>query len=232
MRRIGLIGGLSWLSSLEYYRQLNALASLNLGPGHAANVCLINVDLVEYDELLYGGNETQAEELLHAAARDAVRAGAELLAICSNGAHVFFDSIEASVDVTMLHIADAVAAEIVKNNIDSVGLLGVRRTMEDDFYRTRLADSGVKAIIPDHADREYLHESILSELVQDRFEAGTRRAYVEIIEKLAEKGAHGVVLACTEIPLLINQSHVRTKLFGSLEIHSRALFHLANEDSV
>ena len=227
MRRIGLIGGLSWLSSLDYYRLLNELAGRKFGPGNAADVCLVNVNLVEYDALLYGGQESKAKQLLLDAALDAQHAGAETVALCSNGAHTFFDAVEAALDVPVMHIADATAREIRAGRIDKVGLLGVRRTMEDDFYRSRLARAGITTIVPDDDERTYIHDSIFSELVQGRFEEATRRAYVEIINGLEGRGAQGVVLGCTEIPLLIDQSHVRSRLLPTLDIHCRELFRWA-----
>ena len=227
MRRIGLVGGLSWLSSLEYYKYLNELAGEAFGPGSAANMCMVNVDLIDYDKALYGGEVDKARRLLLTAALDAERAGAEVIALCSNGVHTFYDFLESKLKVPMLHIADATASAIRKNQMDKVGLLGVRRTMEDDFYRERLSRQGISTIIPEADERSFIHDSILSDLVQGRFEEGTRRAYIDIINRLEGQGASGIVLGCTEIPLLIDQSHVEAKLFPTLDIHCKELFRWA-----
>jgi aspartate racemase len=223
-RRIGLIGGLSWVSSAHYYQILNELAGKEFGDGHAVNTVMVNVDMLEYDHYLYNGEPGKAEAMLVEAAMDAERAGAEIIGLCSNGVHCFFDSIEKKINVPLLHIADATAVDIVSQGLKKVGVLGVKRTMEDDFYRGRLERYGLSIVIPDDEQRTYIHESIFAELTKAQFTEETRTAYLDVIAGLVDKGAEGIILGCTEIPLLINQSHTKTPLFPTLELHCEELF--------
>lgn len=228
MKRIGLIGGVSWHSSLEYYRLLNESAGRKFGSGSAANIVLINVDLNEYDSYLYGGQVEKAKQLLIDAALDAEKAGAALIALCSNGCHCFYDSLESTVNVPIIHIADATGKEIVKQGLTLVGLLGVRRTMEDDFYRSRLENMGITPVIPSDSQREYIHASIFEELIKGDLRDSTRSQYLEIIRDLADKGAQGVILGCTEIPLLITQDDTELPLFPTLDLHCQELIRNAH----
>jgi len=220
MKRIGLIGGLSWVSSVDYYRHINRLNAEKVGPGHSANVALVNVDIAQFDAALKQGDQEKAAGLLLSAAQDLERAGAEIVLMCSNGVHRFFDRIQASISKPMIHIADTVAQAMREQGIATAGLLGVKGTMEHGFYEARLAKNGLKMLTPDPGDRERIHAVIFEELINEKFTDESRTFYLEVIEKMAARGAEGFILGCTEIPLLVEQKDTKWPVFDTAWYHA------------
>lgn len=223
MHTIGVIGGLSWVSTAEYYRAINVETQRRLGGVNSARLLLASVNREDYvREVIEREDEAAAFEIILDAARALERGGADFLVIACNDVHRFVPALEREVALPFLHIVDATAAAIVASGLDTVALLGVRKTMELDFYPDRLTTYGIEALVPDEADRSRVHESIYEELVHDVFTDETRAQYVEIIGRLAARGAQGIVLGCTEIPLLLSSDDVEVPLFSTTELHCRA----------
>jgi aspartate racemase len=225
MRTIGLIGGMSWESSAEYYRLLNEEARLLLGGHHCAKSIMITVDFAEIEEMQRAGDWDGAGRVLAAAAQALERAGAELVLLCTNTMHKVADRIEQAVDVPFLHLVDATAEAIKEQGVRKVGLLATRYTMEMDFYRGRMRNlHGIEVLIPDEPARTLIHDVIYNELTLGRVEPASRKGYVEAIGELAGRGAEAVILGCTEITLLIGPADSPLPVFDSTRIHvSRAL---------
>src|SRR3990167_8110479 len=201
MKRIGMIGGLTWHSTLEYYRRLNQLVCERLGEMHSAELVLVNVDRGPLVERAVQGDEGFVLEKLSEAVDKTLAAGADFAILCANGAHRFFDELERRHKLPLLHIADAAAAAIRAMGLKKVGLLGIRKTMEDPFYRDRLARRGIEVVIPEDKDRDFIERTVHYELSTGKFLAETKREYIALIERLAARGATGAVMGCTEIPL-------------------------------
>jgi aspartate racemase len=228
MKTIGMIGGLSWESSLEYYRIVNEEIKERLGGLHSCQCLMYSVDFAAVAALQHQGEWGKLGALMADAARRVERGGAELLIICSNTMHKLADDIAGQTGIPLLHIADAAAAEIKAQGLGKVGLLGTRFTMEGDFYRTRIREKhGIDVIIPDAADRETVHAVIYEELVLGVINPASRRRFQEIIGRLAAAGAQGVILGCTEIPLLVGQQDSALPLFDTTRIHARQAVALA-----
>lgn len=222
MKTIGLLGGMSWESTILYYQYLNQGVRARCGGLHSARILLHSFDFAEIEELQVQGEWERAGTLLAQAARGLQNAGAELLVICTNLMHKVAPEVTAAVEVPLLHIADAAGREITAQNVSKVGLLGARYTMEEDFYRERLRERhAVEVVIPPPVDREYVHRVIFDELCQGRFTAEARAEYLRIIEGLRRQGAAGVVLGCTEIPLLVRQEDIDLPLFDTTALHAR-----------
>lgn len=222
MKTIGMIGGLSWESSLEYYRIVNEEVRQRLGGLHSCQCLMYSVDFAAVADLQHRGEWGKLGALMADAASRAERGGAELLIICSNTMHKLADDIAGQTGIPLLHIADAAAEEIKALGLGKVGLLGTRFTMEGDFYRTRIREKhGIDVIIPDAADRETVHAVIYEELVLGVINPVSRRRFQEIIGRLAAAGAQGVILGCTEIPLLVGQQDSALPLFDTTRIHAR-----------
>jgi len=224
MKRIGLIGGLSWYSSIEYYRILNLLTEEHLGAHHQGNIVLVNVNLHEFRTLLNRDDTSRAIGLLISAAKTLESAGCDLILLCSNGVHQFFCQVEDSITTEMLHIADATAIAIQEQKIVKVGLLGVKSTMEEGFYQKRLSKFNIEIMIPDPEDCDLIEQIIFRELVQGSFIDSSRDSLIQIINNLQTKGAKGVILGCTEIPLLIAQNHVDLPVFSTTDLHCKFAF--------
>jgi len=223
MKTIGLIGGMSWESSLEYYRLINQRIKERLGGFHSAEIVLRSVDFAEIEDMQTRGDWAAAGARLARAAADLERGGADLGVLCTNTMHKVFDAIQAGTRIPLLHIADVTAAEIRARGLSRVGLLGTRFTMEQDFYRGRLSEKhGIDVLIPDAAGREDVHRIIYGELVMGVIKDGSRAVYNRIIAGLQARGAQGVVLGCTEIPLLVRQADVAIPVFDTTAIHARA----------
>ncbi len=223
MKTIGLIGGMSWESSLEYYRILNVTVKERLGGLHSAKCILYSVEFAEIEELQHAGRWDEAAQKMVEAGQSLERAGADLLVLCTNTMHKLADEIEAGVKIPLLHIADAAAEAIKAAGISRVGLLGTRFTMEHDFYRGRLEKKhGLEVVIPDEADREIVHRVIYGELCLGVIKPESRRAFAKIIEKLAAAGAQGVILGCTEIENLVRQEDSAVPVFPTTRIHAEA----------
>lgn len=228
MKTIGLLGGMSWESSVEYYRIVNREVARRLGGLHSARCVLLSVDFAPIEELQRAGDWEEAGRLLGEDARRLQTAGAELLLLCSNTMHRVAEAVQAAVDVPLLHLADATGERVRAAGLGTVGLLGTRFTMEEDFYRGRLERRhGLRVLVPGRADRELVHRVIYEELVLGRVEEVSRREYRRIVEELAERGAEGVILGCTEIPLLLRDDDGPVPLFDTTRIHAEEAVRLA-----
>jgi len=220
MKTIGLIGGMSWESTLPYYRQLNELVKQRLGGLHSARIVLYSVDFHDVERLQHSGRWDEAGHLLAAAARSLEAAGADFLVLCTNTMHKVAPAIEAAVRIPLLHIADATAAEIRRTGLRRVGLLATRFTMEQDFYRRRLEDHGIGVIVPDAPDREVVHRVIYDELCLCSIRVDSRDRYREIIARLVGSGAEGIIFGCTEIGLLVSAADAPVPVFDTTAIHA------------
>lgn len=222
MKTIGLLGGMSWESTVPYYRVINQTVGRELGGLHSARIVLFSVDFQEIETLQHTGDWERAGAVLADAARRLETAGADFLVICTNTMHKVAPAIESEVHIPLLHIADATADAIQQAGMGTVGLLGTRFTMEEPFYRERLEKRGLKVLVPEAADRETVHRVIYDELCLGRTLDKSRSAYEEIMNRLVESGAEGIILGCTEISLLVGPEHSSVPLFDTTEIHARA----------
>jgi aspartate racemase len=222
MRRIALLGGMSWESSIEYERVINTAVRERLGGAHSADLLVRSYDFEAIEAMQQRGEWDALGELLAADARRLQDAGGELLVICTNTMHVLAPQIEAAIDIPLLHIADATADAVLAAGLDTVALLGTRYTMEMDFYRGRLAEAGITALIPDEPDRTLVHNVIYDELVRGIVSAVSREEYLRIIGELVDRGAQGVVSGCTEIELLVRENDLDVPLFPTAKLHALA----------
>ncbi len=223
MRILGLIGGMSWESTIPYYRTINETVRERLGGLHSARLILYSVDFHDIERLQRAGAWDEAGKTLADAARSLEAAGAEGLALCTNTMHEVAPAIESAVDIPLLHIADPTAAAVKRAGFHTVGLLGTRFTMERDFYRGRLMERhGLTAIVPDAADREIVHRVIYDELCRGDIRAESRARYREIMRRLVEAGAEGIILGCTEIALLVGPEDAPVPLFDTTRLHARS----------
>lgn len=223
MKTIGLLGGMSWESSSEYYRILNESVKARLGGFHSADCLMYSVDFDEVETLQHQNDWDALTEMMIDAAQRIEAGGAELLVICTNTMHKMAPEMQAAIQIPLLHIADAAGEAIKTQGLHTIGLLGTKFTMEGDFYRKRLNEKfGLTVLIPDEADRETVHNTIYGELVKGQINPDSRQAFVEIIKDLQSKGAEGVILGCTEIPLLVKQADVSIPIFDTTRIHAEA----------
>ena len=221
MKTIGLLGGMSWESTASYYRALNEGVKAALGGLHSAKLCLYSVDFAEIERLQHAGDWDATAEILSHAARSVEAGGADFLLIGTNTMHKVAAEIEASISIPLLHIADATARRLANDGIHRVGLLGTRFTMEQDFYKGRIAESfGIEVLVPNEAQRDLVHEVIYTELCLGEVKEMSRQRYLEIIDSLHERGAEAVILGCTEIALLVQQSHTAVPLYDTTAIHA------------
>ena len=223
MLTIGLLGGMSWESTVPYYRPVNEVVKARLGGLHSAKVALLSVDFAEVERLQHAGEWDEAGELLAGAARSLEAAGADFVVVCTNTMHKVADAIEAAVGIPLLHIADPTAAAIRAAGLHTVGLLGTRFTMEQDFYVGRLEGRhGLTVLTPPAEDREVVHRVIYDELVLGHTWEPSRAAFRRVIEALVARGAQGVILGCTEISLLVGPEDASVPLFDTTAIHATA----------
>ncbi len=223
MKIIGLIGGMSWESTVPYYCRINEHVKRRLGGLHSARVVLYSVDFHDIEKLQHAGKWDEAGEILAAAAKSAAAAGAEFIVLCTNTMHKVVGAVERAVTIPVLHIADATAAEIQRAGMRRVGLLATRFTMEQDFYRGRLESRhGIEVLVPDQAERDVIHRVIYDELCLGVISDTSREHYREIITRLAERGAEGIIYGCTEIGLLVSQADSPVPVFDTAQIHSAA----------
>jgi aspartate racemase len=223
MRTIGLIGGMSWESTVPYYQHINRLTAQRLGPLHSARLVLYSVDFSDIEAMQRSARWDEAGALLADAARRVQAAGAEFLVLCTNTMHKVADAIEAAVDIPLLHIVDPTGSAIRAVGLRRVGLLGTRYTMEDPFYRDCLAQRfGIEAIVPEAAERARVHEVIYEELCRGRVLASSREEYLGIAAALAARGARGIILGCTEVGMLIGQGDTAIPLFDTTFLHAQA----------
>ena len=223
MKTIGLLGGMSWESSIEYYRIINQTVKARLGGLHSAQCLMFSVDFAEIEELQHADAWKTLTHMMIAAVHRLEAGGADFTVICTNTMHRMAEAVEAATRIPLLHIADATAGAIKAQGISQVGLLGTSFTMEGDFYRKRLEEKhNLHVLIPQEKEREAIHRIIYGELVQGIIDDASRQIYVEVIEELQSHGARGVVLGCTEIPLLVKQSDVSIPIFDTTTIHAHA----------
>ncbi|WP_055567703.1 aspartate/glutamate racemase family protein [Streptomyces atriruber] len=222
MKTIGLIGGMSWESSAEYYRLLNEGVRERLGGLHSARCVLYSVDFAEIEQLQVNGEWERAGDVLAAAAEGVEAAGADLVLICTNTMHKVADQVAAALSVPLLHLADATAEAVRAAGVTRVGLLGTAFTMEQDFYRERLTGHGLDVLVPDDGGRDVVHRVIYEELCLGVVREESRAAYQEVIRGLVRRGAEGVILGCTEIELLIGQAHSPVPVFPTTRLHAEA----------
>jgi len=221
-RVIGMLGGMSWESSAEYYRLANELVHERLGGLHSARLVLASVDFAEIERLQVAGQWDEAGALLGEAAKGLQAAGAELLLLCTNTMHKVADQVQAAVSIPLLHLADATARAVHATGLSTVGLLGTAFTMEQDFYRACLAGHGLRVLVPPAEDRAEVHRIIYDELCQGMVQEQSRRAYRNVIDRLVQAGAEGIVLGCTEIELLITAADSRVPVFPTTRLHVEA----------
>jgi aspartate racemase len=223
VKTLGLIGGMSWESTVPYYRTINRVVGARLGGLHSARLVLYSVEFHEIEVLQHEGRWEEAGDVLADAARAVRRAGAEAIVLCTNTMHKVAGQIEAAVDVPLLHIADATAARVKQAGVARVGLLGTKFTMEQDFYRGRLgAQHGLEVLTPTAAQRDLVHAVIYGELCLGRVEESSRQEYRQIVSDLVGQGAQGVILGCTEIGLLLGPDDATVPLFDTAAIHAEA----------
>lgn len=223
MKTIGLLGGMSWESSAEYYRVMNEAVRERLGGLHSARCVMYSVDFAEIEALQREGRWEQATEEMIGAARHVEEGGADFLIICTNTMHKMAEDVERQIRIPLLHIADATAERVKSHGLKKVGLLGTRFTMEEDFYRGRLVQQhGLDVIIPCEGERKTVDRVIYDELCLGQIKSSSRGQYVEIIENLVGAGAEGIILGCTEIGLLVNQDDIGVPAFDTARIHAEA----------
>jgi len=221
MKKIGLIGGMSWESSLEYYRIINETVKQKLGGLHSAECIMYSVDFDEIEKLQHKGKWEELTKIMIDCAQRLERAGANLVIICTNTMHKMAEDVESSITIPLLHITDATAEKIKEKGFKKVGLLGTKFTMEEDFYKGRLIKKhGIEVIIPNSEDMQIVHDIIYNELCLGEIKEASKEQYKRIIKDLAKKGAEGVILGCTEIPMLIKQKDVEIPLFDTTKIHA------------
>lgn len=221
MKTIGLLGGMSWESTLGYYKAINEGVKNVLGGLHSAKIAMYSVDFEPIEQLQHTGDWSGTSQILSEAAKSVQAAGADFLLICTNTMHKVAPEIEASIQIPLLHIADATAEVLVENEIKAVGLLGTSFTMEQDFYKSRLVNNyGLEVLVPEESDREIVHRVIYQELCMGKTVAASKAEYLRIIDALAAQGAEAVILGCTEIGMLVNQTDTNVKLFDTTAIHA------------
>lgn len=223
MKTIGLLGGMGWESSMEYYRILNRRIHARLGGFHSARMLLYSFDFAEIEYLQHAGNWKEAGRLLSEAAMNLENGGADCIVIATNTMHKLADEVETCINIPLLHIADATALEIHRLNIEKVGLMGTRFTMEDDFYRIRLQEKhGIETIIPDETGRILLHKLLYDERDLEEVIDDAREPFRFIMEGMVKQGAQGIILGCTEIPLMIRERNFIVPLLDTTRIHAEA----------
>ncbi|UKY55029.1 aspartate/glutamate racemase family protein [Streptomyces inhibens] len=230
MKTIGLLGGMSWESTAEYYRLLNQLTRDRLGGLHSSRCVLYSVDFAEIEQLQVEGRWEQAAEVLAEAARALESAGVDMLLICTNTMHKVADQVAAAVGIPLLHLADTTADAVRANGLRRIGLLGTAFTMEQDFYRGRLESHGLEVLVPDAAGRSTVHRVIYEELCLGIVHEESRKSFMAIIGELVAAGAEGIVLGCTEIELLIGPEHSPVPVFPTTRLHAEAAVTLALTD--
>lgn len=228
MKTIGLIGGMSWESTIPYYRYINEAVKQRLGGLHSAKIVLYSVDFQEVERYQSAGDWDAAGKLLAGAAAAVQAAGADILLLCTNTMHKVASALEAAVVIPLIHIADATAEEVQRAGFSSVGLLGTRFTMEEPFYKARLEERfGLKVLVPEAADRDLVHRVIYEELCLGTVAEASRDEYRRIIAGLVARGAEGIILGCTEIALLVGPADSQAPLFDTARIHAQKAVEVA-----
>ncbi|PCJ50315.1 MAG: aspartate racemase [Gammaproteobacteria bacterium] len=233
MKTIGLLGGMSWESTVGYYRAINEGVKNSLGGLHSAKIAMVSVDFDPIEKLQHQGDWDETARILSEAAKNIESAGADFLLICTNTMHKVAPQIESAINIPLLHIADATAEVILEKDIKTVGLLGTAFTMEENFYKGRLIEKyGLKVIVPEDEDRKCVHEVIYEELCLGKIKSQSKLEYLRIIEQLASQGAEAVILGCTEIGMLVNQEDTSVRLLDTTKIHADAAIEKAVGNAV
>ncbi len=222
MKRIGLIGGMSWESSQDYYRIINEEVKAQLGGSHSADCIMYSFDFQLIEDLQHNGEWEKLTQIMVDEANNLKKAGAEFIVICTNTMHIMAKDIEEKTNLKVLHIAQATASAIKEKQLKKVLLLGTKFTMEGTFYKDILNENNIEVIIPNDEDREFIHHVIYTELVRGIVKEESKKKYLSIINSLKEKGIEGVVLGCTEIPMLVKQEDLDIPVLNTTEIHSKA----------
>ena len=223
MKTIGLIGGMSWESSQEYYRIINETVKEKLGGFHSAKIIMYSVDFEEIEKLQHQGQWKQLTEIMIDAAQRVERAGADFVVLCTNTMHKMADEVQQNIKIPLLHIADATAEKIKEKGLRKIGLLGTKFTMEEDFYKGRLKEKyALNVIVPNKEERQIVHDVIYKELCIGKIKHTSKEKFKKIIQNLVSNGSEGIILGCTEIPLLIKQEDVEVPLFDTTMIHAKA----------
>ena len=229
MKKIGLIGGITPESTVLYYQILNRLNANQLGKTHSAELIITSFDFGQISQLVEKGRWDLLNKKMAEAGTNLENAGASCILICANTMHLCIDEVRKVVRIPVIHIADSTAKEIQKKGIQKVALLGTKYTMEKDFFRDILNKHAIETIIPDVEERDEIHRIIYDELAQGEFKKSSKEKYLKIIDSLILKGAKGIILGCTEIPLLINQNDVSLPIFDTTKIHAAAGFEFATK---
>lgn len=231
MKTIGLIGGTGWVSTQDYYRRINKHVNEKLGGLNFPEIILYSVNYGD----IYACNEANDRDcvyrIMNHAAQKLVQSGADFIALCANTIHFTYDRLTEKIQAPFVHIADATGNAILNIGLKKVALLGTMETMEMDFYQNRLSKMGIKTITPDKTDREYIHSAIMNELLKDQFLSETKAEFINIMKRLRICGAEGIILGCTEIPLLIQSSDFELPIFNTLQIHADAIAEFALAES-
>jgi len=220
LKTIGLIGGMSWESTVTYYKIINETVKEKLGGLHSAKCILYSVDFQEIEECQANGNWEKSGEILGEAAYNLEKAGADFIVICTNTMHKVVNQIKEKISIPILHIAEMTAEKILEKRLKNIALLGTKYTMEQDFYKSKLIEKGINVIIPDKNDIEIINEVIYDELCLGTINSDSKKKFLEIVDKLRSKGAEGIILGCTEIGLLIKNEDTDVPLFDTAIIHA------------
>ncbi len=230
MKTLGLIGGTSWLSTIDYYRIINQSVNERLGGLNSAKIFLYSLNLEELKPPADPAQWGPAADFLSGITKKLETAGADCIVLCANAPHFVADIIQQHIGIPLIHIAEATAKEIKKHGLKKVALLGTKTTMEQGFFRDKLSQQQIETIIPGNDAREFIHHSIFNELGRGIFSAETKKRYIRIINELSENGAEGIILGCTEIPLLLKQEDSPIPVFDTTLIHAKAAAGFALED--
>ena len=222
MKKIGLIGGMSWESTVTYYEIINRIIKEKLGGLHSGKLVLFSVDFQEIEECQAKGEWDKSAKILTEAAQSLEKAGADFIVICTNTMHKIAPDIQKNINIPILHIAEATADELDKKEIKKVALLGTKYTMEQDFYKNKLIDRGIEVVIPDDEDRAEVNRVIYEELCLGKILPASKKRFLDIMDKLAKNRAQGVILGCTEIGLLVQQKDTEISLFDTAAIHAES----------
>jgi aspartate racemase len=223
MKTIGLIGGMSWESSAEYYKIINETVKEKLGKLHSAKSLMYSVDFEEIEKLQHQGDWNKLTKIMIKAAQNLEKGGADFVLICTNTMHKMAKDVQANIKIPLLHMADLTGKQIQKQGLTKIGLLGTKFTMEEEFYKGRLINNfGMKIITPNKEERQIVHNIIYNELCLGKINESSKQKYIEIINNLIKNGAEGIILGCTEIPLLVKQKDVTIPLFDTTTIHAKS----------
>ena len=220
LKTIGLIGGMSWESSMTYYKVINETVKNKLGGLHSAKCIMYSVDFYEIEKCQADGNWEKSGEILGEAAYNLEKAGADFIVICTNTMHKVINQIKERISIPILHIAEMTAEKILEKKMKNIALLGTKYTMKQDFYKSKLIEKGINVIIPDKNDIEIINEVIYDELCLGTINSNSKKKFLEIVDKLRNKGAEGIILGCTEIGLLIKNEDTDVPLFDTAIIHA------------